>query len=656
VIDQAHLHRNARSKEGGDRLEAARSLGLAFKNVPDKEQAWKDLISLIKDEDSWVQSGGAVSLGLVYTHAPNKKQAWEDLHRLTQDERSSVRWGGAISLGLAFMHVPNKEQAWEDLHRLTQDERSSVRLGAAYSLSSAFPHVPNKEQAWEDLHRLTQDKNYWVRRGGAISLGLAFVHFLDRQHAWEDLRRLTQDKNSWVRWGAAYSLESAFVHIPDKEQAWNDLLRMTQDEDSWVRSLAFYSLGRASIFKARNVGSDEDLKKNLLLAIDFFDKSSRDGGFDPARFCLPFYRSFFIITFQRDQAKSDVNSYLAEAKEAIEQSKSKEILLEAIESLVQALQNFQLAKDAASEERRLYLDAFDQSCARATGLLAQAEDHSPGAVEIVRKGLLIVDRDLKAALKDIEEDSAKLRNSAKNTPFQAISARAAKKIEGLSTIKYEFNAETIMDDVVPDIRVMCGFLPEKSRNSVCQLENWEILSIKKKVPLIKRAISHCSNQMENFSKQIQDKDEQINYLRKEILARLDNINHHVFRLSIQSSNAAQSLRILEYELEKIKKIKSDLDRLSLKMDDLGIHQQKALQELHDNMPRILDDLKNIAENLDNPRMQEILDKLQALKKSRVQSCFDRVYFGQVADVVSVVSLLLYIVDKLASSGAILLPK
>ena len=66
--------------------------------------------------------GAAGALGTAFGQVPDKAQAWQDLVRLTQDKDSYVRWRAAEALGTAFGQVPDKAQAWQDLHRLTQDK------------------------------------------------------------------------------------------------------------------------------------------------------------------------------------------------------------------------------------------------------------------------------------------------------------------------------------------------------------------------------------------------------------------------------------------------------------------------------------------------------------------------------------------------------
>jgi HEAT repeat protein len=222
------------------------------------------------------------------------------------------------------------------IHKECISEWSKDRRGAIRLLEAYFSNLPDKNQAWQDLYRLTQDENIYVRGEASRALESVFSQVPDKNQAWQDLHRLTQDEECEVRGEASRALESVFNQVPDKNQAWQDLYRLTQDEDRYVRMFAYHSLGRASVFKATEKADKNALKKKLEAAVAYFKNSSYERG-SPAKFCYPFYRSYLAITFQG--AKEDeVQRYLAEAKEAVGSSKSKDELLKAVENLALALQ------------------------------------------------------------------------------------------------------------------------------------------------------------------------------------------------------------------------------------------------------------------------------------------------------------------------------
>lgn len=68
-----------------------------------------------------------------FSSLPDKQQAWKDLIRLTNDEDSDVIFETVYDLRYVFPHIPDKQQAWNDLHRMTYDKDIWVRSGAAYA-------------------------------------------------------------------------------------------------------------------------------------------------------------------------------------------------------------------------------------------------------------------------------------------------------------------------------------------------------------------------------------------------------------------------------------------------------------------------------------------------------------------------------------------
>ncbi len=105
--------------------------------VPDKKNAWQDLIRLSKDKDSDVRESAAEALETAIRQVPDKVQVWRDLIRLTQDKNRYVQLCAANNLGIAFSQVPDKEAAWQDLIRLTQDLDRDARMYAYHTLGSA---------------------------------------------------------------------------------------------------------------------------------------------------------------------------------------------------------------------------------------------------------------------------------------------------------------------------------------------------------------------------------------------------------------------------------------------------------------------------------------------------------------------------------------
>ena len=450
------------------RLRAADAIGIAFQHVPEKDVAWGGLIWLTADEDNGVRAAAAGALGSVFQHVSDKTQAWTDLHLLTADEGSSVRWCAAYALGSAFQHVPEKDVAWDDLHRLTADEDNGVRRRAAGTLGSVFQQVPDKNEAWNDLHRLTADEDESVRFSAAYALGIAFQHVPEKDVAWDDLHRLAADEDYIARWGVADTLGIAFQHVPDKKQAWDDLHRLAADDESGVRVSANHSLGRASIFKATEAESEDGFESELNNAIKFFERSSDEAhsSNNPSSFCLPFYRSFCKITFEKAGAEGEVKRYLAEARSASEGSENKEILLEAVENLANALAEAHKAREMGLGAMKSEFNAYRQYCDRAADLIGDAVEGAPGAARVLRRGMPIIGE----RIREIQEKAEALCRETRGTgtPYEPLGRDINKWTRELSDRGYLRDEKD-----VPRIRdllgQLCSLLHEDDQDYPCKI-------------------------------------------------------------------------------------------------------------------------------------------------------------------------------------------
>ncbi|HWQ48672.1 MAG TPA: HEAT repeat domain-containing protein, partial [Methanosarcina sp.] len=250
-------------------------------------------------------------------------------------------------------------------------------------------------------------------------LKILFSSIPNKQQAWNGLLRLTNDKDWWVRHSAAKALSSVFSQIPDKQQAWNDLHRLTKDENSLVRFSSNHSLGRVSIFMASQAETEEDYKKELEKAIEFFETASKETSYyNPAQFCLPFYCSFYTIIFKKQEAREEVNKYLEEAKSAIKDSESKKQLFEAVQNLSEALKQVQSMRYLSGMKNEL--NFYRKYCDHAAELMKYAGENAPLATAVLRKGLPILDRNLKELLEEIQKKAKIACRESIGTDTEAI--------------------------------------------------------------------------------------------------------------------------------------------------------------------------------------------------------------------------------------------
>jgi len=506
VVDQDEIHRMAQSEKAETRNSVVYMLHSRFSDFPDKEQAWSDLIGLTQDMNSETRRAAVNGLHLVFSHVPNKNHAWSNLIRLTQDEDIHVRWSIAYTLGTVFPHIPDKEQAWTDLHQLTLDKNIDVKWGVLDVLGSAFSHIPNKEQAWADLHQLAQDKDSGVRWGVADAICSAFSYIPDKDQAWDDLFRLTQDKDIGVRMRATDALGSALPNIPDKKQAWNELILLTEDENIEVRVYAYHSLGRVSVFRATVSKNEEVFKDELENALRFFEMASKEDLYfgNPASFCLPFYRSFYVITFKKHEAEAEVRNYLDQAGRAVGGSESKQKLLEAVENLSNALLDVKKMREMGLEAMRCDLNTYRQYCERASELLETTGEKAPAATRLIKKGFPIIDERIKEIIAEIQEKASGLCRQMKDTPFQALGKEVNQIGKTFLQIKDPIGLEKSVQNMMIALSQICAELPERERGNACDLlkKAKEEPYVEDKLDLINMVISKLPPQIGGMKKTI----------------------------------------------------------------------------------------------------------------------------------------------------------
>lgn len=139
------------------------------------------------------------------------------------------------------------------------------------------------------------------------------------------------------------------------------------------------------MFKATESEDRDILKLGLKAAIAYFEESSQNGkNYSLVKFCLPLYRTYLAIALQEGK-EDDIQKYLAEAKEAVGRSKSKEGLFKAIDNLAKALQESRKLKERPLHEIASELNAYGWYCDQAARYMDAAEESAPDAIKLMRK-------------------------------------------------------------------------------------------------------------------------------------------------------------------------------------------------------------------------------------------------------------------------------
>ncbi len=297
-----------------------------------------------------------------------------------------------------------------------------------------------------------------------MHVGSAFISIPvgSKDQAWQDLIRLTQDDDSDVRWVAAYALGTAFISITDasKDQALQDLHRLTLDDDRQVRVSANYSLGRVSILRATDAANEKEFKNELKNALDFFEKSNTEATFiNPARFCYPFYKSIFSITFEERNVEAEVQEYIKEAKNAVEGSESKKTLLEAVENLENALREVHKSREKGLDAWKSDLRAYRLYCDRACNLLEITEKDAPGTTMIIRRGLPTIDQRIREIIADIQENARVTCQESKGTPAEEIACSTNQIVQKFEISDQDQMTENV-EDLISILKLKIPYIPQ----------------------------------------------------------------------------------------------------------------------------------------------------------------------------------------------------
>ncbi|MHA1666665.1 MAG: hypothetical protein ACTSW7_04770, partial [Candidatus Thorarchaeota archaeon] len=294
-----------------------------------------------------------------------------------------------------------------------------------------------------------------------------------------------------MRWRAALALGSAFQDIPDKEEAWKDLIQLTQDENCYVRMNANHSLGKASIFKATKAQGDMEFREEVENAIEFFERSSYEAKYsNPSRFCLPFYRSFYTVTFRKEGAEDEIQRYLTDAKSATEGSKNKETLIKAVENLANALTEAHKIQEANLDTIQHHLNTCRQYCDNAANLIVDASKETPGASQVLHRALPIIDERIKEIIREIQKKARAVCRETQGTPLEELGQDTARIAQELPT-QDSRALEMALGDMAGFARSWCEYLPTDKKVDACeQLKNITNMENREKAKTISRIFNY----------------------------------------------------------------------------------------------------------------------------------------------------------------------
>lgn len=385
-----------------------------------------------------------------------------------------------------------------------------------------------------------------------------------------EIHEMTLSADIGRRQEAIEKFKENFFILPNKDQAWLDLIRLTRDQDRFVRSLSNFGLGRASIFKATESEEKSDFRARLDEAIEYFERSSMEEKYsNPGAFCLPFYRSLRGLLFTEVSKEAEVEKFLAEAKQAASDSRSRAALLEAVENLAQALQEVRSYTFDDIISCRRDLKSYTRYCFKAAECLEEVRGQAPFASKMVdavmvEKSLPIIDDKIKALFREVEEKTGKLCKNSKGTDLEELGRSVYESTKGLSKTTNPIAAEQYLDRLIPLLRLHCSRLPIDAQTHLKSLvESMDSATLEQRFQTLELVLTASLVQVGN--------DDDRRKEREELKGLIQNLNRDILTLKMSSGLARKDLFELKIKIDDIKKIAEQSE--ALHKEKVGLTQE-----------------------------------------------------------------------------------
>ena len=444
MVDMSKIYNIIWNKDVKEPKDVAERFERKFANSHFKKLIWKGTIVISKYCDVDVQGCLVILLGSAFPHVADKRQAWNDLFIMTKNK--DLRMYAIYALVSAFPHVTEKEDAWNDILEWTKNDKSVQGVGA-YALSLFFPHVIDKIQATKDILELRYNKNREVQSMGVYVLGQTFPYVTDKEAAWNYIIGMTKDCDMLKI--VAYALGSSFPYLTDeqKKKAWGILIVLSEKQCDDITISANYSLGRASIYKATVANSDYEFREGLEKALEFFEKQSKNPtSYKISEFCIPFYRSFHTLIFDKNNAESKVQEYLIEAKNSALGSKSKEKLLEALEKLSYVIKEMQNINEMDLETRKAKLNTLRHQFESVSEILDLTKGSAPIATQFIKRSAIIIKKSIGELLDEIQEKAKNACQQSKGTDTEEVACTVNQIVQ-----EWKVGTQNLMEGYVENL-------------------------------------------------------------------------------------------------------------------------------------------------------------------------------------------------------------
>lgn len=565
---------------------AAYSHAANYRDHPNPKWAWGLFHKLATDPDRDARAASAYCIGITFNYLPEKRIAWQDLHNLSEDKNNEVKARATEAIGIAFEYIPDLliAEAWNDFYRLAQDQDETIRKGAANSIIyiATYKYIRNRSQSSNELIH----QYLWAQE--------SLFNKIDKE-LWEIFRKLGRDKSDGIRRIIARTYGDLFKYEPYKSRIIRELLRLAKDEDCYVRSFANHSFGRASVFMAAEAENRNELEKLLKDAIEYFEESFREETpYKPAKFCLPFYRSYFAVTFENAN-EDEIDKYLENSRKSIDGSKSREELFEAIQNLSKALKESQKLKGKSLEEISIELKAYRWYCEEASKFMISAEERAPIAIKLMKKCNPLLENKIQASISEIQKSAREICKNTRgsNTGAEAPGSEIYKAAKSLSTEDI-YKTHRCASRITSKLKEFCELLPEDKRELVCSVieEIKHATEFPDSLEKLELALAYTLSAIE-VPLQVNDVTKEIQLAKEDILNHIDQNQGYTVEAILKELDDRECQNLTKEILDALVELLSEIRKKNALDSDQATKEKvmcaaKVIEDYHGNLKRKLE--------------------------------------------------------------------
>jgi predicted amidohydrolase len=469
---------------------------LIFEPLSDKSKAWEDLLpsliplfeeckwngeyyrrptsTILNAQKKWILS----ILTEIFNKLKDKTTGFKAFFDLDKMSPPTVRYNSLNFAFLLYPLIPENERygAWEIVLNFIKLDSHFVefKYRAITLLDSYFKLLPEKDQniAWRDIEDLLKSEDKEIVAKLIDSLGNLYPAIPQNEVIliFKMAHTLVTDNNPEIRVCVAESLGKIYPILPpqNQEQISEDLTVLIQDTDSVVSASAKYSSGTINIFHATQAKTIDKFQEYLEKAIQDFQSSLGSAEFfNQARFCYPFYKAYWNITFTENCDIKDIEKNLNSARLAQGNSDTRKNLVKIIKSLVKAEKNARQNKDLESLKRDF--DTYRRYCDNAILLIKTTEKGAPMATKILSKGLPIIDKKIKKIISELQNEAKTLCKKTNGTQQEELGRETHKLAQKLSELDLS-RLPIELNDLICNIEEkICGHIPAFEQKEICYL-------------------------------------------------------------------------------------------------------------------------------------------------------------------------------------------